>query len=787
MERFFANLLRVKNALKFQIKSRQNNINHSGTAYRSCCALSVHGKTDVTAICYKQHVKPINAILISISVAFVALSGLSSCTSSSSDSNSSGDSSKPRVLYLDPKIDDVDVSLNTKIVVKFNEALAKSSVGADAISLMPENSANQSSVPGNVEYTGTNDEFVLIFTPNADLQPLTSYLVTISSAVTDLNGNHGSLYQYKFTTGSASGGNATPPTVVATVPANQQTSIAVNRSIVVTFSELMDAATIDRNSFYLTNNNNNSRVNANVSYANFSATLVPSSSLSTNTSYTATIAATVRDVAGNAMGVDYVWSFSTGGNNNNDQVAPTVSLVTPNDNTTNISVNSVITAVFSEPLDSSTVSSGSFTLNAASTTGIPPANDVAVPVAGSVTYSGTTAVFTPNTILDADKQYTARLSTTIKDLAGNSLSQSVSWTFHTETVVIVDNVPPSVTAESPQKGALDVATNAAVSAQFSEGLDPTSINTATFTLSDTLNGGGTVINSNISYDGVNAVLRPLNVLLDNTLYTATLTTGIKDLAGNNMIANYAWTFRTSAVLDTTPPMVAVTNPSDGAINVATNSAVSAQFSEVLDAATVNSTTFVLTPAQAGAAAIQSFISYNGLTATLTPAAPLQPGSYIATLTTGITDLAGNSLANNVTWTFSTTTTDNTPPDVLSYSPANNATNVATTISAISATFNEALDPNSVGINNNVRLTNNATGATVTGSVSYANNTITFSPSGVLAFFTTYTAIIDDTVSPVTDLAGNAVTQTYTWSFTTVRAGGGMGGGDGGGGGGGGGG
>jgi hypothetical protein len=58
-------------------------------------------------------------------------------------------------------------------------------------------------------------------------------------------------------------------------------------------------------------------------------------------------------------------------------------------------------------------------------------------------------------------------------------------------------------------------------------MDPSSINSSTFTL---MNGSTPVIGS-INYSGVEATFSPITPLLPGTLYTATITTGAKDLEG----------------------------------------------------------------------------------------------------------------------------------------------------------------------------------------------------------------------------------------------------------------
>jgi len=104
-----------------------------------------------------------------------------------------------------------------------------------------------------------------------------------------------------------------------------------------------------------------------------------------------------------------------------DATPPTVSSVSPEDSAAEVDVDTVVTATFSEAMDSSNINASSFTLAGSA-------------VLGTVTYNPATytATFTPDADLEYDHEYTARLSTTITDLAGNPLAEPYIWSFTTE-------------------------------------------------------------------------------------------------------------------------------------------------------------------------------------------------------------------------------------------------------------------------------------------------------------------------------------------------------------------
>src|SRR6185503_11512796 len=143
-------------------------------------------------------------------------------------------------------------------------------------------------------------------------------------------------------------------------------------------------------------------------------------------------------------------------------------------------------------------------------------------------------------------------------------------------------------------------------------------------------------------------------------------------------------------------------------------------------------------------------------------------SYTATLspssTNSVKDLAGNPLALK-SWSFTTAAqSDNTPPTVTSTTPAGGATGVAAS-SVIKATFSEKVLATTV--TSSTFILKNGASASITGQVTSDGLTATFTPSSQLAYSTSYTATIKGGSTGVKDLAGNFMTQDYSWSFTTA--------------------
>ncbi|MBN2158171.1 MAG: Ig-like domain-containing protein [Spirochaetes bacterium] len=103
--------------------------------------------------------------------------------------------------------------------------------------------------------------------------------------------------------------DAIAPTVVSTSPSDDAADVLTSTVIQVTFSEEMDAATITDSSF--TVNDGSSDIGGDISTLGATATFTPDSPLSAGTVFTVTLDSAIRDLAGNPLGGDYTWSFST--------------------------------------------------------------------------------------------------------------------------------------------------------------------------------------------------------------------------------------------------------------------------------------------------------------------------------------------------------------------------------------------------------------------------------------------------------------------------------------------
>src|SRR5207247_1218567 len=247
--------------------------------------------------------------------------------------------------------------------------------------------------------------------------------------------------------------------------------------------------------------------------------------------------------------------------------------------------------------------------------------------------------------------YTATMTTAASDLAGNTLPADFSWTF--TTGVTPDTTRPTMIATVPVNAATGVAINHTITAAFSEAMDPLTVNSVTFIVKQ----GTTAVAGTVSYAGVTATFTTASPLAPLTTYTASITTGARDLAGNALAFDFSWSFTTGATLDTIAPTVSLPVPANGATAVPINQTINATFSEAMDPLTINTASLRL--AGPGGAAVTGTVAYDVISriATLNPLSDLAPNAvYTATITTGARDLAGNALGANFVWGFTTAAT-----------------------------------------------------------------------------------------------------------------------------------
>lgn len=475
----------------------------------------------------------------------------------------------------------------------------------------------------------------------------------------DANGAAGGNLVYTFTVDT----DSSPP-VTAAAPAPSSVATLAVTQVTATFNEAMNGSTVTSSTFTV--------VGTMAAVTPSSVTYAPATkSASFNVAslqddrYTVTLVGTggapIRDFAANALDGEFSGSFPSGDGvaggdftytfvADNDN-SPSASAFDPNANQTVTVGSTSVTVVFSESMDPSTITTSTFTV--VGTMGPAPCT--------GVTYTPSNRGATCTVAALTDDQYTVTIASTVKDLAGNALDgngdgitgDDLVYTFTVDT-----DSSPTGTPFDPNANQVLTVAPASVVVQFSEPMNAATVTTTTMLVQTTVGG---VSCSSVVYD---AALKRATCALGGLAsppddrYTVTLLgTGgapVRDLAGNSLDGdangtaggNLVYTF----TVDTDPlPAATAVSPANASTYTlpAPLTAVTVDFSEAMNAATLTAASFLIT-GTAGAVAPTS-VTYTGATkrATFNLSGGLPDDTYTVTLKgTGgaqVADFNGNAL------------------------------------------------------------------------------------------------------------------------------------------------
>jgi hypothetical protein len=208
--------------------------------------------------------------------------------------------------------------------------------------------------------------------------------------------------------------NGVCPKVTISNPTNNAVGVSLNQVITVTFNEKMNPSSINQDSFII--EAGASEINGVISASGTTATFTPNVNLTPNSSYKGKIKTTVKDVNGNFLQEDYVWTFTTGA-----IILPSVILTDPLDNAENVAINKIITAKFDMDMNPLTINEATFIVTEGLNT-----------VPGVVNYSNLIASFIPTAPLLLNTNYSVIINTGAQNTAGLSIGSDFTWHFKTQ-------------------------------------------------------------------------------------------------------------------------------------------------------------------------------------------------------------------------------------------------------------------------------------------------------------------------------------------------------------------
>ena len=221
------------------------------------------------------------------------------------------------------------------------------------------------------------------------------------------------------------------PAVQSVSPAAGATNVDPATSIVLTFSEVLDRATVTGASVQLLRDGVPVATSLSLGTDDRTLTIVPAAALPVNTLLTVSAGAGIADRAGNQLQA-FSSTFRT---SSPDVTPPFVESIDPANGATGVPATTSIAVTFSEPIESASVTSQTFRI----TTG---GNGIA----GAFAFGngGRLVTFTPASALPFSVAITVELTSGITDLAGNPLatatgdplSAPLTFTFQTGAFAI---------------------------------------------------------------------------------------------------------------------------------------------------------------------------------------------------------------------------------------------------------------------------------------------------------------------------------------------------------------
>jgi len=384
--------------------------------------------------------------------------------------------------------------------------------------------------------------------------------------------------------------------------------------------------------------------------------------------------AVIDDMSGNAVTAIADGAGVQASDYTADTTAPTVSSQYPlnGDDDAAASVHPYV--VFSEGVDPSYVNSSTVLLKDYDT-------DDAVSATVQLSDGYTTAVITPDASLTASGHYYIEVTSGVQDLAGNTATAyntKGSQDFYIASASgSSDATAPTITTPSPADGGVDVAIGSTITVTMSEDLDVTTVNGNTVKLyTDVGNnnavdiGTDTEVSATVTLENNGAATKiyidPVANLANSGNYIYRVSTDVKDSVGNPLAANGDYDFTAVAATDTTAPTITTPSPADGGTDVAVGTTITVTMSENLDSTTVNGNTVKLYTDVGNNNAVDIGTDTE-VSATVTlenngaatkiyidPVANLNySGNYIYRISTNVKDSAGNPLAANGDYDFTT--------------------------------------------------------------------------------------------------------------------------------------
>jgi cyanobacterial long protein repeat len=603
--------------------------------------------------------------------------GISSATTWNFRTAAVVDTTGPSITVRSPDAGTAQVPVNSKVILQFSEPVYAASGNVTLSSV-----TDTSNIPVTSSMVQGSGTAMITITPNAPLDSNVDYTVTIPrTAFQDGAGNAietggASYVSWSFHTDLA------PLNIMSTTPTDNATSVSVlTDKLTLTFDHNVMAGTekyieikdVKNNATFAKIKTSSAQVV--ITGATATVTLPASPKFSANSSYYVLVdaGAFIETDSGSNYPFSGIanastWNFTTG--YGNDTTKPALKSLSPLAGGILTATTGKLVLTFTEPvfqdsgtIEIRTVTGGTLFRSIPVTSGrVSGGGTDTITIDATSAYGGEAAkAFVNNT-----SYYVTVGSRAFKDGVGlyyDGLTSSTSWRF----AVTQDNVKPTLAATSPANNSVSADTNAALTATFSEAVQPGNGQIWLQCVSNTGSTCSTLqVGTSVSVDPLNnkkLIITPSQALQAGTAYYVVIDpNAVTDLAGNafNGIQNeYQWAFKTLGG-DTTAPIISKIEANGSTIVMTYNE-------DLMENSIPTAGSFYITVD--GAYRSVNGVSVSGATVTLTLSSTIVNGQQVklsytkpSVATQGIRDLSGNQALSLASQTV-TTAVDTTKPQL----------------------------------------------------------------------------------------------------------------------------
>ncbi|WP_016957425.1 Ig-like domain-containing protein [Catenovulum agarivorans] len=646
------------------------------------------------------------------------------------------DSVAPTVSAISPAADSVDVNPAHSVVLSFSEPMLSSSINNQNIALYANGVVITPSVFRSAD---GRDVTVSASLPHASLVS-----VIVTENVQDLAGNAVAPFISSFTTGTVTN-DVTRPTIVTQIPANGSSNWIGLEEITLYASEPLTLASIDA-AIKVTDDGVLLPVDVALMGDGRTIRVTPTDGNFPDSSRISLyLDSSVVDTTGNALQT-YSSYVNTSVATDGVGAQPTIVAYHPVNNTAGVPLNPILTAQFTEPLDSSTFGSETIILYDVTD------NWTVLASSAELDATGTIIRVTPDAALVADNQYYVWYSNAIKDTDGDNLRTNYATYFNTAADAVADDRQPMISSLSPPDQQTGVGVNTLFAVRFDEPMNPLTFDYA----------GGVNISVQFSENNQVVIYRKLTPLPSEAEHTETFA-GMLDMAENQVVED-STTFTTLAGPDFVRPELVDVAYSNNQQDVATNPVVEWIFNEPIDPVSVTASgVYMYNNTTRETIASSSQLSADGMRLTTVPDEALDTASQYYVYAYYMRDLSGNTLGNHYRYFTTGAAADETAPTVVSTSVTDGQTGIPVNL-RFNVRFSESLNPL---VDNAVSLqTALGVDVPVNLSLSRGRTLLTIVPKQLLMADTDYSL----TVTGLKDISGNTLATDLVVDFTTSDTG-----------------